>query len=78
MTAATKDLTRDEALKLAREKWGSMAWVGYGMINGYRVGWRQMAGNYPGAGMRVTAGHSVQGWREACERAGLLSWESAR
>jgi hypothetical protein len=70
MTDEQKDLTRQEALALAKAKWGKEAFVSYGSIIGYRVG-RQMNGRR-GRIWQDVAGHSYLGWRKACERAGLL------
>lgn len=77
MTGKQQDLTRAEALQLAQAKWGELATVRYGAINGYRVG-RYDGPLVAGVGLIYWEGCSASGWREACVTAGLLSAPVAR
>ena len=74
MKGEQKDLTRAQALMLAEQNWGKEASVRYG-IHGYRVGYFVDVGS--DMTEFVVKGRSIRSWREACDRAGLLSKEGA-
>ena len=67
------DLTRAEALALAKARWGEGAWISYGVVLGYRVG-RTWADDRSST-RRQTRGMSALSWRDACIAAGLLESE---